>query len=105
MAVLLTIQGKCACLGAKSAHIVGHLPLLSQDSGGAMTTILTLFVREVLLRMVVAHPPAGDGDHLFPGAPPRDFFARPFFCASEMRLHKILPSFPPLQCPFFHPPT
>jgi hypothetical protein len=26
MAVLLTIRGKCSCLRAKSAHVVGHLP-------------------------------------------------------------------------------
>src|SRR5260370_3872242 len=103
MAVLQTIQGKCACLGAKSAHIVGHLPLLSQDSGGAMTAILTLFVREVSLRMVVAHPRAVNGDHLFPGARPRDFRVGHFSDDSEVRLHRVLPGLPRLDALFSHP--
>src|SRR5712692_5175260 len=74
----------------------------SQDGGGAMTAILSLFMCEVSLHVVIIHPLLVNSSHLFPGACSCEFRVRHFSDGIEVRLDIILPCLPLLDLLFSH---
>src|SRR6266487_3566115 len=76
-----------------------------EDLNRAVAAVLTLFVSPVALHIVIAHPLAVDGDHLFPRRGPCELGVCHFSDDIEVRLNQILPGLPLLDAQLFNPWT
>src|SRR6266566_5032566 len=74
-----------------------------EDLKRAVTAVLTLFVCPVALHIVITHPLAVDGDHLFPRCGPCELGVCHFADDIEVSLDQILPGLPLLDAQLFNP--